>query len=374
MKLNFSRLIAGSLSVLLLLSACGKDGASSSAPDASSSAVRAETPDYSLGMTDDGFYEGYNALDCVKLPEGYDRIPSDDEFVTVTEEDLQAAIDDFMSSFASDVRITDRAVEKGDYVNIDYVGYIDGVAFEGGDTRGAGADYTAGSRELIDDFLDQIIGVRPGETVDVRVTFPTPYQRNAELSGKEAVFTTTVNYIHGSDVPELTEEFVDNYLSLYYGYTSVDDMREKLRAELLKERQFNYVLDWLYVNSEFVEVPAGLVDDQISLLRQEFDSAAGTYGVIPDELAAWYGAEDEDELLEAYRPSLENLVKQNLMTQAVALDAGIEVDEDAVTAYLADMDITNLSAAYENYGKGYIYQGVRLELVARYLIDHMESK
>lgn len=325
-------------------------------------------------MTDDGFYEGYNALDCVKLPKGYDRIPSSDEFTTVTEEDLQAAIDDFMSNFASDVRITDRAVEKGDYVNIDYVGYIDGVAFEGGDTRGAGADYTAGSHELIDDFLDQIIGVKPGETVDVHVTFPDPYPNNRDLSGKPAVFTTTVNYIHSSEVPELTEEFVENYLGLYYGYASVDDLREKTRAELLKEQQFNYVMDWLYNNSEFVEVPAKLVDDQISLLRQEFDSAAETYSVTPDELASWYGAGDEDELLEAYRPGLESLVKQNLMTQAVALDAGIKVDEDAVTAYLADMDITNLSSAYENYGRGYIYQGVRLELVAQYLIEHVQSK
>lgn len=370
MKIKSSRFIAVLLFILTLLPACRQD--SSSAPDGLPSAAQAQTPNYSLGMTDDGFYEGYSALDCVKLPSDYNRIPSGDEFTTVAEETLQAAIDEFLSEFASDVQITDRAVERGDYVNIDYVGYIDGVAFEGGDTRGAGADYTAGSQELIDDFLDQIIGVKPGETVDVRVTFPTPYQRNSELSGKEAVFVTTVNYIHGSDVPELTEEFVENYLGLYYGYTSVDDLREKTRAELLKEQRFNYVLDWLYNNSKFVEVPAKLVDDQVSLLRQEFDSAAAAYGVTPDELAAQYGAEDEDALLEAYRPSLENLVKQNLMTQAVALDAGIEVDEEAVTAYMAGMGITDLSAAYESYGRGYVHQGVRQELVAQYLIDHVE--
>ena len=354
---------------MLLLAGC-QSGASSSAPAESASASTSDTemPNYSLGLTDEGLYEGYAALDCVTLPDGYDRIPSEEGFTTVSDEDLQQAIDQFMSGFATDTQILDRAVEEGDLVNLDYVGYIDGQAFEGGDSQEQGLDYTAGSDELIDDFLDQIIGAKPGDTLDVVVTFPDPYTPNEELSGKEAVFTTTINYIHGqSEVPELTEDFVKNYLSYYYGYSSVADMKEQISAELLAEQQYNYVLDWLYQNSTFVEVPDKLVEDQVSLLRLELENAAASY----EELASRYGVEDLEALLDAYRPSLENMVKQNLMCQAVAEAAGIQVDERAVSDYFSTLGVSDHSSFVESYGQGYVYQGVRTELVAQYLIDHV---
>ena len=90
--------------------------------------------------------------------------------------------------------ITDRVVAKDDYVNIDFVGSVDGVPFDGGSTGGQGTIVQAGSTNYIDDFLDQIIGIKPGETVDVNVTFPDSYGE-ASLAGKKALFVTTVNYI-----------------------------------------------------------------------------------------------------------------------------------------------------------------------------------
>lgn len=90
----------------------------------------------------------------------------------------------------------DRVVEPGDKVNIDYVGKIDGVAFEGGDTRGMGEDLEIGSGTSIDGFEDAIIGHKVGETFDLTVTFPDPYLNNTDLSGKEAVFTTTINGVY----------------------------------------------------------------------------------------------------------------------------------------------------------------------------------
>ena len=98
---------------------------------------------------------------CVTLPD-YRQVPSGEAFTTVSEEDLQAAIDQFMSSYATDTQITDRAVEDGDTVNLTYTGSIDGQVFEGGSAENQ--DYTAGSDELIDDFLTQIIGAMPGGT------------------------------------------------------------------------------------------------------------------------------------------------------------------------------------------------------------------
>lgn len=329
-------------------------------------------PDYSLGLTDEGLFDGVDVTACVTLPD-YRQVPSGEAFTTVSEEDLQAAIDQFMSSYATDTQITDRAVEDGDTVNLTYTGSIDGQVFEGGSAENQ--DYTAGSDELIDDFLTQIIGAMPGDTVKVQVTFPDPYTPNTDLSGKQAVFDTTINYIHGdARPPELTEDFVTNYLSYYYGYTSVEDMRQKISAQLLEEQKYNYVLDWLYDNCTFQPVPEQLVQDQLTILDTELANAANGYGITLDELAAKYGADSVDALKEAYRPQLENMIRQNLMCQALAQDAGITVDQDTVDEYFAQQGVNDCTALMKSYGKGYIYQGVRTELVAQYLMEHVAAE
>lgn len=89
-----------------------------------------------------------------------------------------------------------RVVEDGDIVNIDYVGRVDGVPFEGGDTKGMGADLEIGSHYYINGFEEAIIGHKVGETFDLTVTFPDPYENNPAMSGKEAVFTTTINGVY----------------------------------------------------------------------------------------------------------------------------------------------------------------------------------
>lgn len=151
---------AACLAAAVLLTGC--QGAASSSASASSEAeINQEMPDYSLGLTDEGLFDGVDVTACVTLPD-YRQVPSGEAFTTVSEEDLQAAIDQFMSSYATDTQITDRAVEDGDTVNLTYTGSIDGQVFEGGSAENQ--DYTAGSDELIDDFLTQIIGAMPGGT------------------------------------------------------------------------------------------------------------------------------------------------------------------------------------------------------------------
>lgn len=109
-----------------------------------------------------------------------------------TSEDTDSASDS-TSGYSDDVSLT---VEDGDTVNIDYVGYVDGTEFEGGNTEGSGTDLVIGSGTYIDDFEEQLIGHHPGDTVDVNVTFPDPYQSNTDLSGKDALFKVTINGIY----------------------------------------------------------------------------------------------------------------------------------------------------------------------------------
>lgn len=373
MKHKLIRLFPGLLALSLALTACSPGGAaSSSSSGGAASSSAAERPNYSLGLADNGRYEGISALDYVTLPQGYDQIQVGEDYHAAPEADVQAAVDQYMAQFSETVEITDRAVEAGDLVNLDYVGYIDGVAFDGGNTQGQGAEYTAGSSQLIDDFLDQIIGVMPGDTVDVQVTFPDPYPNNTDLSGKEATFVTTVNFISQSETPELTDEFVAQYLTETFGYTSVADLREKLAASLLEEHQYNYVLDWLYDNCQFQEVPQSLIQNQMDILSIEMENAAAAYQVDVDTLAQSYGMEGRDALMEAYRPSLENLIRQNLMCQALAEAEGIEVTQQSLGAYFEEvMGFTDYSAYENQYGLGYLSQLVQMEMTAQYLLDHV---
>lgn len=107
-------------------------------------------------------------------------------------EDTDTTSEDTGSSFSTDTSLT---VEDGDTVNIDYVGSIDGVEFDGGTTQGMGTDLVIGSGSYIDDFEDQLIGAHPGDQVDVYVTFPEDYGVE-DLNGKEALFQVTVNGIY----------------------------------------------------------------------------------------------------------------------------------------------------------------------------------
>ena len=241
-------------------------GAVSSAPGASSAVDLDSVPastllNYSIGLLDNGFFEGIRALDYVTLPK-LEGIAVPKAMQNVTEDELQAAINTMLEGYVSTDEIRDRAVKNGDLVNIDYVGRINGVAFDGGNTQGNGTVVTAGSTEYIDDFLTQIIGAKPGDTVMVEVTFPTPYS-NPDLSGKDAVFETVINYIVGDTItPELTDAFVKENLQSGYGYTGVEDMKAKLNEQLSEDQMRTYLLGELHSRSTIAAVPQKLIEAQ----------------------------------------------------------------------------------------------------------------
>ena len=213
MKLNYlHRLTALGLAVGMTaaLAACGKsadESAASTAETAESTAESASTEEsaadaeyayladfsFSDAFDENGYLKDVTATDYVNLPDDYADITISADSGQVSDEDIDNYItSNVLSSFATDEQVTDRAAADGDTVNIDYVGRIDGVAFDGGNTNGGGADLKLGSGTYIDNFEEQIVGHTPGETFDVTVTFPEDYG-NEDLNGKEAVFETTLN-------------------------------------------------------------------------------------------------------------------------------------------------------------------------------------
>ncbi|MDR3305403.1 MAG: FKBP-type peptidyl-prolyl cis-trans isomerase, partial [Clostridiales Family XIII bacterium] len=214
---------------------------------------------YSEGIDENGFWEDINALDYVEIF-NYQSLSIPSDAYQISDGDLQSAIDTLLANYAPEEKqVMDRAVADGDKVNIDYVGSVDGVEFEGGSTGGEGADVTAGDTDYIDDFLTQIIGHMPGETINVEVTFPDVYESNPDLAGKDAVFVTTINYIAET---VLTDEFVEENLSGEYGWKTVREMEDGEREELKKAAIENYIKEYMQSDVTVSSVPDKLTEYQ----------------------------------------------------------------------------------------------------------------
>ena len=145
--------------------------------------------------------------------------------IEYTEDEMTSAIDSLLTS--NKIASTDAtlAAVEGDTINIDYVGTVDGIEFEGGSTNGAGTDLVLGSGSYVDDFEEQLYGSHPGDAVTVEVTFPEDYS-SEDLQGKDAVFQVTVNSIYV--LPEFTDEFVAENLSEVA--TTVEEYKEYFKC------------------------------------------------------------------------------------------------------------------------------------------------
>ena len=336
-------------------SAAGSDTAADTAAD-SADASADKGFGFSDGIGDDGYFENVKALDYVTLPEYKGiTIPAADR--TATDDEIEDQLSSLLSSYQTTNQITDRAVESGDMVNIDYVGSVDGVEFEGGSTGGQGTDVTAGATNYIDDFLTQIIGHMPGETFDVNVTFPDPYENNADLSGKDAVFKTTINYISETVDPELTDDFVKENLADSYGWQSADEVMEYIASTVGKRKARQFIDNYLTENAEVSSVPEEVAEYQKNAMLSYYESYASQYGVSLEDFIASGGYDSVDQLVEDQKDSLENASKIMLIVQAIAEKEEIsvsesDVDEFILTEYIsATEDI--LPQIKEYYGLGY---------------------
>ena len=322
---------------------------------------------YSLGLTTDGRFEGIAAKDYVTLGQ-YTSLTYPEEVTSVKEEDIQTRIDSIMSSHTYTNEVTDRAVQDGDTLNIDYVGKVDGVAFEGGSTDGNGTQVTIGVTSYIDDFLEQLIGHQPGETFDIEVTFPDPYENNPDLAGKDAVFTVTVNHIVETYTYELTDDFVADNLQADYGYTSIADMREKIAADLHDTQVYNYMIETVLENCPVSEVPQKLVDNEITITVKQLKYQALQYNMDASTLFTYYGVADEDAFRTTYEEDIREQISQYLVMMAIAEDAGlIATEQDVKDYFLEEMDTEDYSEYVKNYGYGYIYRAVTFNNVGNYL-------
>ena len=347
----------------------GTSDPAESQPDVTSPDDTVKSP-YSDGLDDNGFWENIVALDYVEMFD-YRGIEVPNDMHQISDETLQSQINDFMANYSSTTQIMDRAVVDGDTVNIDYVGSIDGVPFDGGNTNGMGAEVIIGETEYIDDFLAQLIGHTPGDTVNVEVTFPDDYGETS-LQGKDALFVTNINYIVGESISaELTDAFVAENLTAQYGWATVAEMKETMRSNLRKQSLEQFFSDYFSNNVVVKSVPEQLMNYQVGIMMSYYQEYANYYGMEVDELLATEGINSVDELIERYAEFNTQNAKYYLIIQAIAEDAEISVSSSDIASYFIEAyGSADYSAQEAQFGIPYIKHSVLCMKVIDFLVEN----
>ena len=379
------------VSLTAALAGCGSTAESgSTAEPATAEAATAETAvdesaydyladfNYSDGFDENGYLKGVTAADYVTLPDDYAAITIDAALGKVDEQDVTDYINsNILANFATVNQITDRAAADGDTVNIDYVGTIDGVAFEGGDTQGQGTDLELGSGAYIDGFEEQIVGHTPGETFDVNVTFPEDYG-NADVAGKDAVFSTTLNYISETVLPELTDEWVQANLTDAMGFADVSELNAFVSNQISLSNQSGDVYSALYAKASFAgELPESAVNYYRDVLLFGVRNYAQSYGTTMTSIvnSGLLGAayDTVEDFITDAESAINAQVQQALLLQAVAEKQGLTCDTDTLnTEFVKQFGMSDPSYLTDVYGENYVKSQLLNALVMQNLVDNVQ--
>ncbi|MBR6773705.1 MAG: trigger factor, partial [Clostridia bacterium] len=246
----------------------------------------------------------------------YKGIKIDKVEYNVTAEDVQAEIDRALKQGARRVEVTDRKVENGDIVNLDYSGSVDGVKFDGG--TASGQELVIGSGSFIPGFEEQMVGMAIGETKDLNVKFPEQYH-SADLAGKDAVFTVTVNKIEAEELPALDDEFAKNVSKFDTVAEYKADIEKNLKES--KDRQAdmeneNAVIEAVTANAT-VEIPRCMIESQLDYLMQDMEYRLQyMYRMKLEDYLKYTGGTIE-ELRKSREADAERDVKTRLVLEAI---------------------------------------------------------
>ncbi len=278
----------------------------------------------------------------VKLGQ-YKGIEVAKEVYVPTEEDIDAEIKRMQERIARTIDLPEgSAIEDGDTAVIDFEGFLDGVAFEGG--KGEKYPLTIGSHTFIPGFEEQLVGVKSGEEAEVKVTFPEKYN-SEELAGKDAVFKVKVHEVRRRDLPPVDDDFVKD---MREDCDTVAELREKLREELNEKAEQmaldvaqNKVLEQAVANAE-LDVPAIMIDNKLDHMLEDFESQLQYQGITLERFFQLTNS-TRAEWKSKQRDRAEEAVKQDLVLEAIVKAEDIQADE-------ADID-KQMQEIADSYGK-----------------------
>ena len=255
--------------------------------------------------------------------------------IAVTDEEVDAEVKKEQDKNARTVAVEDRAAANGDITTIDFEGFVDGVAFEGG----KGTDYalTLGSGTFIPGFEDQLVGANTGDHVEVKVTFPEEYQAK-ELAGKEAVFQCDVKKIETKEVPELDDEFAKDVSEFDTLAEYKEDVKKKLTEKKEKEARTakeNAAVDKAIENAQ-MDIPELMVQSQSRQMMDDFARRMQQQGLSMDQYFQFTG-QSMDKMLEDMKPQALKRIQTRLVLEKIAEVENIQPSEEEITEEIQKM-------------------------------------
>lgn len=356
--------------VVVALTACGGNAGnnkSSSATSASGSAVSSNATGTAIE---------FNPADYIEKLADYKGLEYTKQDVSATDAEVEEKVKSFLEAYPE--KITDRAVQKGDTVNIDFEGKKDGVAFDGGTAKGF--DLTIGSNSFIPGFEDGLIGKKPGETVDLNLKFPDDYKNSEELKGAKVVFTVKVNYIVGKAPTELTDELVKANTEFKTAVEYKDDARKKIETrknDEAKETAQRELLEKVVTTSAIKSVPKAAEEKYYNQVIDYWNNVATQYGMELKDLITNQFKITEEEFEAEVKKQAELSARILVVVRAIAEAEKLEVSDDeykaALNTYYENSrakDSMDLATYEQQVGKESIIDIILNDKVGAFLVEN----
>lgn len=258
----------------------------------------------------------------------------------VTDEEVNAEVDKERENNSRVIAVDRNKVEDGDITTIDFEGFMDGVAFEGG--KGEDYSLTIGSHSFIDGFEDQLIGVETGVETEINVTFPESYQAE-ELAGKPAVFKVTVKEIKAKELPQADDEFAKDISEFdtleEYKADIKSKLEEKKKASAKTEKE-DKVIEKIIENAS-MDIPEAMINTQVRRMAEDFAQRISSQGLTIEQYFQFTGL-DADKLMEQMRPQALKRIQSRLVLEAIVAAENIEAADEEV-----NKEIQNMADAYK---------------------------
>ena len=298
------------------------------------------------------------------------------EVPEIKEEDIEAELKKAQEEQARTVPVEDRAVADGDIATIDFEGFVDGVAFEGG----KGTDYalTIGSHSFIDTFEEQLIGKNIGDEVEVNVTFPEEYHAE-ELKGKPALFKVVIKEIKVKELPELDDDFAQDVSD----FDTLAEYKEDIKAKLVekaekiaKNEKEEKLIDAIIANSK-MDIPDAMIETQQDQMVREFANRIASQGLSFDQYMQFTGM-TMDAMKEQMKPQALKRIQVRLVLEAIAAKEAFEITEEDIEkeletmASMYQMDIAKLKEIVSDNEKEAMKKDIAVSKAAELIVA--ESK
>ena len=293
--------------------------------------------------------------------------------IEVTDEEIEAQVNKEREANSRTVTVEDRAVQKGDIATIDFEGFVDGVAFDGG--KGENYDLEIGSNTFIPGFEDQLVGAEIGKELDVNVTFPEEYGAK-ELAGKEAVFKCKVNGIKVKELPEADDEFAQEVSE----FDTLDEYKADIKAKLLKDKEDeakrakeDAVIGKIVENAT-MDIPDAMVEYQTQQMLDDFGRRMQSQGLSLEQYFQFTGMTEADYKEQMKPRALQN-IQSRLVLEAVAEAEKLEAAEEDLEKEYAKMaeqyklDVDKVKEIFGEYQKEELKKDIVIQKAAELVTE-----